>query len=300
MRKERRTSYWPLSFIDDVNGVRVGGEKEMDEALEEAGREAGIKWDRGKDWRGNKGKHLGVIMQDQRRHQKYRCQKAKAAWDMVKRLSKLPARGKRQILTQQLLPILTYGCELYPDPSEQQERLAYEMYRWVVGGYPGSRKDKIHALVGLEGIGTIMRNKKIRWAASVYARNLPELRKIAEPILEEVLGDDTELKWMKGRAKSRAQVEVKELLETEVEEWTDGSRREGRAAGATRTKGKYLGEWATVADAEEMGVLLFCPSRKYVPFMNGTLVYDPSMNGANSHEYGGYNNIVKWNYNYLI
>ena len=55
---------------------------------------------------------------------------------------------------------------------------------------------------------------------------------------------------------------------------------------------------------------MFCPSRKYVPFMNGTLVfipfmngtlvYDPSMNGANSHEYGGYNNIVKWNYNYLI
>jgi len=58
----RRRSYWPLSFIDDVNEVRVGGEKEMDDALEAAGAEAGIKWDRSKDWRGNKGKHLGVVM----------------------------------------------------------------------------------------------------------------------------------------------------------------------------------------------------------------------------------------------
>ena len=33
-------------------------------------------------------------------------------------------------------------------------------------------------------------------------------------------------------------------------------RAAGRAAGATRTRGLYLGEWATVADAEEVGVLL--------------------------------------------
>jgi len=26
LRSRRRESYWPLSFIDDVNGVRVGGE----------------------------------------------------------------------------------------------------------------------------------------------------------------------------------------------------------------------------------------------------------------------------------
>jgi len=30
----------------------------------------------------------------------------------------------------------------------------------------------------------------------------------------------------------------------------------GGAAGAARTRGLYLGEWATVADAEEVGVLL--------------------------------------------
>jgi len=44
-------------------------------------------------------------MQNQRRHQKYRSQKAVAAWEMVvKRLCKLPAKGKRTLVTQQLLP----------------------------------------------------------------------------------------------------------------------------------------------------------------------------------------------------
>ena len=242
-----------------MNGVRVGGERELDEALEAAARTAGVKWDHGKDWKGNKGKlkHLGVIMQDQRRHQKYRCQKAKAAWEVVRRLSRLPARGKRSVLTQQLLPILTYGCELYPEPSEQQRRLAYEMYRWTVGAYPGSRMDKVQELVGLNDIGVIMRNKRIRWAASVYARHMPELRKIAEPILREDLEEDTELRWMQGSVSHEdIRVEARELAEEEVEEWTDGSRMDGRAAGATRKRGWYLGEWATVADAEKIGVLL--------------------------------------------
>jgi len=62
-----------------VNGVRVGGERELDAALDAAAEEAGIRWDQEKRWTGKKGKHLGVIMQDQRRHQKYRCQKTKAA-----------------------------------------------------------------------------------------------------------------------------------------------------------------------------------------------------------------------------
>jgi len=233
------------------------GEKEMDDALGEAAREAGVKWDRDKDWKGNKGRHLGVVMQGRRRHQKYRCQKTKAAWEVVKRLSKLPTRGKRAILTQQLLPILTYGCELYPNPSEQQSRLAYEMYRWVVGAYPGSRKDKVQVLVGLDEIGTIMRNKRIRWAASVYARHIPELRAVAEPILQEVLGENVEMRWMQGNIpRGGIKLQVKELAEEEVEEWTHGSRMEGKAAGATREKGLYLGEWATVADADEVGVLL--------------------------------------------
>ena len=47
-------------------------------------------------------------MQDRQRHQKYRSQKAKATWEIVKRLSRLPPRGKRKIAIQQLLPILAY------------------------------------------------------------------------------------------------------------------------------------------------------------------------------------------------
>jgi len=195
-------------------------------------------------------------MQDQRRHQKYRSQKAKAAWEVVKRLSKLPAKGKRSILTQQLLPILTYGCELYPEPSEQQRRLANEMYRWVVGAYPGSRADKVQVLVGLSDVGSIMLRKRIRWAASVYGRHMPELREIAEPILRKALGDEGELRWMGKAGKERRLIEVEELVEERVEEWSDGSMIEGRAAGANRSEGLYLGEWATVADAEEVGVML--------------------------------------------
>jgi len=165
LRRERRVSYWPLSFIDDVNGVRVGGERELDNALEAAGNAAGIKWDRVKDWKGTKGKHLGVTIQDRQRHQKYRSSKTMAAWEVVRRLCKLPAKGKRALVTQQLLPILTYGCELYPEPSEQQRRLANTIYRWTIGVYPGSRADKVQALtfVGLHDIGVIMKNKRIWW-----------------------------------------------------------------------------------------------------------------------------------------
>jgi len=191
LRRQCRENYWPLSFIDDVNGVRVEGETELDEALEAAACAAGFRWDKAKNWKGTKGKHLGVTMQG--RHQKYRSQKAKAAWEVVKRLCQLPARGKRTLVMQQLLPILTYDSELYPNPSEQQRRLANEMYRWTVGAYRGSRVDKVQALVGLNDIGVIMRNKRIWWAASVYARHAPELWKIAVPILREVLEDDVQL-----------------------------------------------------------------------------------------------------------
>jgi len=148
LRRERRQSYWPLSFIDDINGVRVGGEKEMQDALEEAARVAGVKWDASKHWKGRQGRHLGVIMQDQQRHQRYRSQKTKVAWEVIRRLSRLPPRGNRKIVANQLLPILTYGCELYPEPSEQQKRLANEIYRWTVGAYQGSRADKVQELCG--------------------------------------------------------------------------------------------------------------------------------------------------------
>ena len=113
----------------------------------------------------------------------------------------------------------------------------------------------MQALVGLHDVAVIMQNKRIRWAASVYARHLPELRVIAEPILREVL-ENIELRWMQGTKPAEGTVTIEQLDEERVVEWSDGSRAGGRAAGATRTKGLYLGEWATVADAEEAGVLL--------------------------------------------
>jgi len=244
--------YWPLSFIDDVNGVCVGGEREIDRALAEAGEEAGIKWDREKNWKGNKGKHLGVIMGDQRRHQKYRAQKAKAAWGMVRRLSKLAAASKRRVITQQILPILAYGCELYYEPREQQRRLAAECQRWAVGAYMGSNRGKVEELTGIGELARVM--KRIRWAVSVYGRHLPELREIAEPIIREWVEEDAELRWMKGVSTGDRELQVAELDEKGVEEWTDGSRIEGRAAAATRMRGEYLGMMATIADAEAMGV----------------------------------------------
>ena len=42
-----------------------------------------------------------------------------------------------------------------------------------------------------------MRNKRYRLAASVYGRDLPELREIAEPILRQIGGEDTEWCWMR-------------------------------------------------------------------------------------------------------
>jgi len=61
----RRESYWPLSFIDDLHGARVGGERELDEALGAAAEAAGVRWDWEKNWTGGQGRHLGVVMQDQ-------------------------------------------------------------------------------------------------------------------------------------------------------------------------------------------------------------------------------------------
>jgi len=92
-----------------------------------------------KNWRGNKGRHLGVMMGDQRRHQ-----------------NRLPAVGKRKIAVQQILPILTYSCELYPEPSEQQHRLAAELQRWVVGAM------EVEELTGIADLWRLMQNKRIR------------------------------------------------------------------------------------------------------------------------------------------
>jgi len=44
-------------------------------------------------------------------------------------------------------------------------------------------------------------------------------------------------------------VRIEELKEEAVEEWTDGSQMDGRAAGGTRIDGRYLGMMATVVEA---------------------------------------------------
>ena len=84
--------------------------------------------------------------------------------------------GKRKIAVQQILPILTYGCELYPEPSEQQHRLAAELQTWVVGAYRGSNAMKVKELTGIADLPRLMQNKRIRWAATIYGRHMPEKR----------------------------------------------------------------------------------------------------------------------------
>jgi len=163
--------------------------------------------------------------------------------------------GKRKIVTQQILPILTYECEVYPFPSEQHRRIAAEIQRWVVGAYRGSNANKVEQLTGIAEIGRLMQNRRVRWVASVYGRHLPELREVAESILREWVEADSELRWMEGCPKNRS-VRVEDLEVDRVEEWSDGSRMEGRVAGATRTEAMYLGAMATTADAEALGVSL--------------------------------------------
>jgi len=51
----------------------------------------------------------------------------------------------------------------------------------------------------------------------------------------------------------RLRQKIEELDVDSVAEWTDGSRIGGRAAGATREEGVYLGALATIAGAEAEG-----------------------------------------------
>ena len=58
-------------------------------------------------------------------------------------------------------------------------------------------------IVGIEELEEAMRKKRIRWAASVYAREahlqgVPALRREAEEILREFIGGDTALIHSKG------------------------------------------------------------------------------------------------------
>lgn len=94
-------------------------------------------------------------------------------------------------------------------------------------------------ILGLELLGGVIHRSIV----------LPELREVAEPIVRE------SLRWMEG-VRAERRVRVMELEIEEVEEWTDGSRVDGRAAAATRTEAQYLGVMATIVDAEALGMPL--------------------------------------------
>jgi len=121
-------------------------------------------------------------------------------------------------VVQQTLPVLTYDCELYPEPSEQQRRLAAEIQRWVVGAYRGSNVTKVEGLAGISDLHIMMQNKQIRWAASVYGRHLPELREKAEQILQTILEEDAELRPLSGEGQTGMEVKIEELDAGVVEE----------------------------------------------------------------------------------
>jgi len=122
-----------------------------------------------------------------RRHWKFRTSRATAAFDAIRRLTRLPPQAKRKVAIGQILPMLTYGSELHCQPSEEGSRFAARVGRWVVMGYGGSSRGKISDLSGIDALKEITRRKRIRCAASVYARNEEELRPRAERILREEL-----------------------------------------------------------------------------------------------------------------
>jgi len=89
----------------------------------------------------------------------------------------------------------------------------------------------------------------------------PSLRPRAQRILEEELGREVELRWMEGTKPGEGQGRVKiqedlagVLRKGERVGYTNGSRMEGVAARASAEGGLFLGSYATVMDAEMIGV----------------------------------------------
>ena len=64
-------------------------------------------------------------------------------------------------------------------------RLARACSRSVLGAWQGSHVRKVEALSGMKNLDEWFRKCKIRWLASVYGRHLPELRHVAENILQQ-------------------------------------------------------------------------------------------------------------------
>jgi len=145
----------------------------MDEALQKAGSQYRLQWDRSKDWKNRV--HLGVNL-NRGRYWKFRVGRTLAAFNAIKGLTKLPPEAKRKVVIGQLLPTFMYGSELHSELTEQGTRLAATMARWLAMGYKGSSRRKIEDITGIEALEVLTRRKRTRWAASVYGRHEPKLR----------------------------------------------------------------------------------------------------------------------------
>ena len=105
---------------------------------------------------------------------------------------------ERTIVCGQLIPILCYGYEGFNGPNEEMRRLVRAWSRWVIGAWQGSNAQKVEALSGIDNLDKWFRKCKIRWAASVYGRHRPELRLVAEKILQQRYeGHNVQVRWMK-------------------------------------------------------------------------------------------------------
>jgi len=120
---------------------------------------------------------------DGRKHWRRRIKLGRAAFEQVKRLTRLPPEAKRKVAIGQLIPILTYGSELHQQAPEEGSRLLAEIARWVAMVYRGSSREKFSQLTGIEALEVLTRRKRLRWAAGVYGGYEPELRPRAERIL---------------------------------------------------------------------------------------------------------------------
>ena len=81
-------------------------------------------------------------------------------------------------------------------------------------------------------------------------------------LLKKCLGEGVDLIWMRGEAEYITGVIIKKWgvppgkEKTEAVEISEGSRRDGHTAAGTTKKGFYLGQVATVIDAEMLGVAM--------------------------------------------
>ena len=68
----------PLLYIDDVNTIIPRSLKTARwyDYLNEAGDSMKLEWDKSKDWEGRDGKHLGIYLNNERKHWKERVRKA--------------------------------------------------------------------------------------------------------------------------------------------------------------------------------------------------------------------------------